>query len=408
MAGLGPDDEPINPFGGIPLFGDLARLLGNQGPVNWEIARQMARWLATQGTTEANVDPMVRVRYEELYRIAAMHVAEATGLVVADSPVRVLTRSMWASEALDSWQPLMERLAEALSRDEGAGASDAGTSGAGTSVEEPPAGPDALMQNLAQSLSPMLLGLQSGSMVGHLAQKSLGTYDLPLPRENRDLVVVPANVDAFAEEWSLGLDDARMFVAVTETAEHAVLSIDHVRARFIELIGEYVSGFRPDTTALEDRIGAIDPTDMEALQSAFGDPEALLGAMSSPEQEQAASRLSAAVAALIGYVDHFTATIAGRLVGSPGLLQEAQRRRRVAKGQGERFVERLFGLEMTRTQIETGTAFVNGVIERADESALVRLWTKPDALPTPAEIVAPGLWLERISYGEAGAGGAGD
>lgn len=390
----------MNPFGGIPLFGDLGRLLGNQGPVNWEIARQMARWLATQGATETNIDPLVRVRYEELYRIAAMHVAEATGLVVADSPVRVLTRSMWASEALDSWQPLMERLAQALSRGEDLG----------TSAEEPAVGPDALMQNLAQSLSPMLLGLQSGSMVGHLAQQSLGTYDLPLPRENRDLVVVPPNVDAFAEEWSLGLDDARMFVAVTETAQHAVLSIDHVRARFIELIGEYVSGFRPDTTALEDRIGSIDPTDMEALQSAFGDPEALLGAMSSPEQEQSASRLSAAVAALIGYVDHFTSTIASRLVGSPGLLQEAQRRRRIAKGQGERFVERLFGLEMTRNQIETGTAFVNGVIERADESALVRLWAKPDALPTPAEIVAPGLWLERISYGEfsPGSGAGGD
>lgn len=380
----------MNPFGGMPLFGDLARLLGNQGPVNWEIARQMARWLSTQGASETNVDPLVRVRYEELYRIASMHVAETTGFVLADDPVRVLTRSVWASEALDSWQPLMERLAAALSPSDG-----------GSEAEETPAGPEALMQNLAQSLSPMLLGLQSGSMVGHLAQQSLGTYDLPLPRQDRDLVVVAANVDAFAEEWSLEVDDARMFVAVVETVHHAVFSIDHVRARFTEMVEEYVSGFRPDTSALESRIGNIDPTDMEALQAAFGDPEALLGAMSSPEQTRTAGQLSAAVAALIGYVDHTTTRIAQRLVGSPGLLAEAQRRRRVAKGQGERFVERLFGLEVTRPQIETGAAFISGVVERADESSLMRLWAKPGALPTPAEIVAPGLWLERISYEEA-------
>ncbi len=277
----------MNPFGGMPLFGDLARLLGNQGPVNWEIARQMARWLSTQGATESNVDPLVRVKFEELYRIAAMHVAEATGFVVVDSPVRVLTRSAWAAEALDSWQPLMERLARSLSPD-----------ASGSPPDEAPVGPEALMQNLAQSLSPMLLGLQSGSMVGHLAQQSLGTYDLPLPRQDRDLVVVAANVDAFAEEWSLEADDARMFVAVVEGIQHAVFSIEHVRSRFIEMVNEYVSGFRPDASALESRMGSIDPTDMEALQEAFGDPEALLGAMSSPEQEQSAARLSAAVAAL--------------------------------------------------------------------------------------------------------------
>ena len=54
-----------NPFEGGP-FGDmmknLARFFTGQGPVNWEIARQMAQWAAAGGSPESNPDPVSRVR----------------------------------------------------------------------------------------------------------------------------------------------------------------------------------------------------------------------------------------------------------------------------------------------------------------------------------------------------------
>jgi uncharacterized protein (DUF2342 family) len=40
--------------------------------------------------------------------------------------------------------------------------------------------------------------------------------------------------------------------------------------------------------------------------------------------------------------------------------------------------------------------FVRGVVERAGEEGLVRLWHSGKELPTPAELNAPGLWLARI------------
>ena len=373
----------------MPLFGDLARLLSTQGPVNWDVARQMARWLSTSGQPETNVDPLVRVRYEELYRIAEMRVAEATGIQLSPgaTALRVLTRSEWAAGTLSDWQPLLQNLATSLTP----GAPTADDTGESQAADE-------LMAGLAQSLSPLLLGLQSGSMVGHLTQQAFGTYDLPVPRQAGDLVVVPVNVDEFAEEWSLELDDARLFVAVTELAHHTVMSRPAVRGRFDELVTSYVSGFEPDPSSLENQLVGVDPSDMEALQSALGDPEALLGAMQTPAQREIATRLAAAGVALIGYVDHITAAAGSRLVGNPGLLSEALRRRRVARGQGERFVKRLFGLELNQAQLDRGAAFVRGVIERAGDDALSGLWTGPASLPTPAEITAPGLWLERTSY----------
>ena len=375
----------------MPLFGDLARLLATQGPVNWEIARQMARWLSTSGQPESNVEPLVRVRYEELYRIAEMHVAEATGiqLIQGAAGLKVQSRSEWAAATLSEWQPLLEELAGSLSPP---------SSAPPTEIQDGLPGAEGLMEGLAQSLSPLLLGLQSGSMVGHLAQRTLGTYDLPVPRRAGELVVVGANVDAFAEEWSLDVDDARLFVALTELTQHTVMSRPAVRERFAELLTSYVSGFVPDPSTLEDRLVGVDPSDMEGLQAALGDPEALLGAMQTPAQREVAARLGAIGAALSGYVDHITAKVAPRLVGNAAVLSEALRRRRVARGQGERFVERLFGLEVNQAQIDQGAAFVRGVIERSGEDALAGLWAARSSLPTPAEISAPGLWLERISY----------
>ena len=59
-------------------------------------------------------------------------------------------------------------------------------------------------------------------------------------------------------------------------------------------------------------------------------------------------------------------------------------------------MERLFGLELGQAQYDRGQAFVRGVLERAGDDGLNRLWRSAAELPTPAEIDAPGLWLARI------------
>ena len=49
---------------------------------------------------------------------------------------------------------------------------------------------------------------QAGAMVGHLATRTLGQYDLPIPRPASDeLLVVGANIDALSEEWGVRVAD---------------------------------------------------------------------------------------------------------------------------------------------------------------------------------------------------------
>ncbi|MFT5531535.1 MAG: putative hydrolase [Candidatus Poriferisodalaceae bacterium] len=390
------DDRPSdddNPFGGLPFFGDLGKMFQASGPVNWDAARQFAQSLATGGASEPNVEPSDRIKLEEMARIAELHVASATGLDLAadGTPPTVLavTRSAWAQRTLDAYRPLLERLAERLSmqidRPDGSGAPE-----------------EQLLSGMFKFLNPMMMAMTSGSMAGHLATTALGQYDLPVPRSGNEIAVVAANINEFAEEWSIPLDDARLWVCIHELTFHAVLSVPHVRDTLMDLIARYIDGFQSNPHALEERLGGLeigsgDPMDLQnQLQNVLGDPEALLGAMRSDDQAATVPHLEALLAVVVGYVDHIMDTVATGLIGSVGLLTEAFRRKRVTAAQADRFVERLLGVDVTADVVERGRDFVAGVVERADAEGLARLWEKAENLPTVNELAAPGLWLARI------------
>jgi putative hydrolase len=248
-------------------------------------------------------------------------------------------------------------------------------------------------------LGPMMLSMTAGSMVGHLARRTLGQYDIPIPRPGNQILVVPPNLDEFADEWSLPGQDLRLWVCLHEITHHLVLSVPHIGSTLHDLLLEFAGGFRSDPGALEDRLGALDLSNPDALgdlQSAFGDPEVVLGAITSPDQQAMMPRLEALTAVIIGVVDHTMDRIGGNLIGSYGRLTEALRRRRVEADQADRFIERMLGLTLTQDAVERGSAFVDGVIERAGTEGLERLWSDAANLPTPNEVDAPGLWLARI------------
>jgi putative hydrolase len=395
------------PFEGGPL-GDLmrslARFLTGQGPINWEIAREMARWAATGNEPEPNPDPLARVRLEELMRVAEMHVSEATGLTVAHGVLAVatVTRTQWAWRTLEDWKPYLERLSGRMTASAGAGgaAGEEPTAwfGAGEEADSGGADPMArLFAGLPQVIGPFLFGLQAGSMVGQLATRAMGQYDLPMPRPERsELMIVAATIDGFATDWSLAPDDVRMWICLQEAANHAVLSRPHVRARLEELINDYVDAFSPSTQALDDRMAGIDFNDMASLQQALGDPAALLQEMQNDRQRAIQGPLRCLLAAVVGYVDHVMDTVGRRLIGDYGPLTEAQRRRRLEESGGARVLGQLFGVTLDAASYEAGQEFVRGVLERAGEDGLARLWRSERELPTPAELAAPGLWLARI------------
>lgn len=414
------DPGSPNPFEGFPLFGDLAKLFGQGGRgVPWDAARSLALAVATDNQSEPNVDPLERMKLEQLARVAELHVAKLTGLstTVTGRGLTVLpvNRGHWAQRTLEDYRPLLEKLAGSLGSPDidgvgGPGATGAGAGGSELDLTEESdlglgADPDdqfaAMLGPMIQAMQPMMVAMTAGSMVGHLARRSFGQYDLPIPRTPSDelLILVP-NLDAFGNEWSLPADDLRLWICLHEIAHHTVLAVPHVRERLDLLLTRYTTSFRTDPRALEEHLGEVDlsggPESLARIQQVLGEPGALLGAIQSDEQRALLPQVEALVAVVVGVVDHVMDEVGHKLISSYGMLTEALRRRRVETADADRFVERLLGLELTQATYDRGARFVEGVIQRAGAEGLARLWEGDRMLPSPPEVDAPGLWLARI------------
>src|SRR4051794_1440777 len=410
----GPDEEP-SPFGfpGLPGLDfsqlDLAqvmRLLQSEGPVNWEIAAQVAGYVALDGeTSEPTVLPGDRDELEELARAAESHVVAETGLDgVLGLRTQAMSRKEWVDLHLKVLRPVLEALAVTLRKamDE----DDDGPEGLG-GPEGPmghpsgaafgfPGGADPF-GGLMTMLAPLLLGVQAGSLVGYLAQHALGRYDLPLPTDDGpSLALVVPNLAAFEEAWSIERRDLRFAIALHEVVHAAERSVPWVREKLLALSIEYVSAYQVDPNAFEAQFGQLDPSDPSSFAGIAERPEALLGAMQSDRQREILERVLGLTMVLEGYADVVIERLGSKLLPEFGRIHEAMQRHHVERGEAERFIDQLLGIRLDREHYEKGERFCRGVIERAGMEGLNRVWESERMLPTPSELDAPGLWLARI------------
>lgn len=384
--------DPFRSFAANPLFKAMMGALSGQGPLNWDVARQIAVIGAVGERHDGQPDPSERYELNDLARIATMHVAGSLGRTdlrtVEFLPV---SRAAWAERTLVDFRPLFTDLAASLTR-----APEDDTSA--------PADPLASMfGEITSMIAPAMIGMAIGAMVGAMAQRAFGQYDLPMPRAgSREMLVVPGNVRDFAGDWSLAESDVRMWVLIHELASHVVLGCDAVENGIASLVRRHVGAFRPDPSAILDRLGSFDPADessMSSMEQTFSDPTLLLGAVRSPEQEQMAPLLDARITGILALVDAIVDDAAGRLLGPRHTIAEAVRRRRLDTGTDTVVLERLLGLNLSVEQLRRGADFARGVGERTDGPVvpvLMRMTDDVECLPTPNEIVAPGLWLARL------------
>jgi putative hydrolase len=411
MAPSDPGD-PGNPF--QSLLGDLMNMLGSNGPDSWEMTRAFALNVATGGTTEANVEPLQRIQVEQLSRVAELNVIEATGMPVTPDGRRLtcvpVGRGDWTVRALESWRSVLAEMATPPDTPPEQPVS-AGMPDGALDPSDPTGGMAAMLGQWASAIGPMFFGLQVGSVVGHLSQRTLGQYPLALPWAPSDeLLLVTSNITEFATDWSLPEEEALLWVCARELATNSVLTRPSVRSRMEELLHEFAGSQAAAQQDLSGRLrgltGGDDPMamgsgmDLEALQGMFGDPESLMGELLTPDSRRTSDQLTSLAVVVDAYADHIATVVGAKLVGAHSQLAEAWYRRRTERGKGEEAAGALFGLDLDQAEVDRGRAFVAGVVERAGEESLGRLWSPGRNLPTPAEVDAPGLWLERIDLPE--------
>jgi putative hydrolase len=369
-----------------PLFQEMQRVMSaSSGPVNWELARQVAVAAAAEAGEDRNATDEDRHMFEEAARVAELHVARFTGLEAPTdvAEVRAVRRAEWIGANTENLAGLLEPAAQRI--------------GESMNLAQREAMPPEMqaMSGMLSQLSPLLMGAQVGQVLGFLAQRVLGQFDVAVPRSGPGTVMfVVANVKRFETDWSLEPTDFRTFVAMHEVTHRFEFARPWARERFGALLDDFLSTLRIDLEGMQARLSTLDTSDPEALQQAFESDEGLFGAELDDEQRLKLARIQAFMSAAEGYGDHVMHALGSELLPSYGRIEEAMRRYREGEA-GDPVFERLLGVEMKREQYEAGRAFCDTVVELTDEATLARMWESPDAMPSLPEVAEPRLWLAR-------------
>lgn len=386
----GGSGQPEDAFADVPLLREIQRVLfSGSGPVNWELARQIGIASGALGQEDPAPTEEDRRGLEGAVRMSELAVSDLTGMDPPPEVTRVqaVRRAEWVEANVRGLQGLFEPGAERLAR---ALAETRRAEG------PPPEGAPQLMEAVLERMAPLLAGAQVGMVLGHLAQRVLGQYELPVPRaEHPALLFVVPNIAAFERDWSLPPDQFRAWVALHETTHAFDLGRPWVRDHFLGLVREMAAAMEFDLGGLQERLEGLDLSDPQKLTEALGG-ELLTGALTD-EQHLLLRRVQAFMAAAEGHAGHVMDLLGEKMLPEYARIEEAMKRRHEERSQEDRAVERLLGIDMKLEQYRLGRAFCDRVAEQADERTLARMWDSAEALPSMPELEEPTLWLSRMA-----------
>ncbi|MGH2787539.1 MAG: zinc-dependent metalloprotease [Actinomycetota bacterium] len=372
------------PFGDIPLFREIQRLLASStGPVNYEIARQVASAVATEGTAEPPVSAEVTRAFARVVHDSEGVISGFTRIVLQE-PLQshVMVRKEWAATTLNAWAWLLDRLAGRFGTELGGfgDGEDAGAMGAAMG-----------------QIVPLLMGIQAGTLVGHLARELLGRFDVPIPRDDDGrLIIIRPNVEAVAVDYGLDVDRLSEWLALQETARGLVAAnVAWIDRYFRSLLNEIIDSIEIDGSELERRLVELQSQGMEMLQEGLS-PGNALPVVPTERHRRALDRLHAFMALFEGYSRYACSEVSGQVIGDTTRIDEGMARHNLSPSDGEEMLASLLGLSLDRSLESTGTTFCAAVVKLHGIDSLNRVWGAPDNLPTVAEVRDPFAWMERV------------
>lgn len=373
------------PFGDIPLFREIQRLLSSsRGPINFEIARQVALALSTQGAAEPAPDPALRKAIADAVHVSEGFVSGYTRLPI-EEPMRadVVTLAGWVRATLDGWRWILEHLATRLAAE----LSRLGTDGADQA--------NAMQATLGQ-VGPLLSGMQVGTLVGQLSKDSLARHDIPIPRaDDRRLLFVAPNLESTLADYGFERDEFVAWLSLHEVARHLVTtSVSWVERYFKSLLIEVVDAIEIDGSDLERRFVELSSMGMEALQEGARGAN-LLPLVPTERHRRAQERLRSFLSLLEGYASHAVDAVAPEMLTAKERIDEGMARARAVKTEGQALLEGVLGISVDRALEAAGATFCAAVAKLKGLAALNRVWDAPDNLPDAEEIRDPFTWIER-------------
>ncbi len=399
LGAFGPMGDPQQFADALRQFADLLSWRG--GPVNWDLAKNVARHVIVAAGDPSVLDAQRR-EITEAVRLADLWLDEAAAFPSGVRKIEAWSRSEWLEATFPVWAKLCDPIAakgvEAMS-----GMLNADPAQLGQEVPEEirqalgafGGGPGGMpgLQGLAAMLRQIggaMIGSQTGTAVGELAREVVGSADIGLPLGPEGVAaLLPAGVAEFGQGLSVDAGEVRLFLALREAAHQRLFAhVPWLRGHLLGAVEQYASGITVDMTRLRDAIPDVDLTNPEALRDALAG-EGLFRPEDTPTQKAALVRLETALALVEGWVATVVSAAARDRLSHADALAEAIRRRRATGGPAERTFATLVGLELRPRRLREAATIWQGLTQARGVDGRDALWAHPDLLPAPDDLENP-------------------
>lgn len=355
--------------------------------IDWTKVRQAAAATLREGNPEQiwSRSEMGR-RYGVWVAESERLISDYTGrsLPRALDDVRVLDRFEWVDANVANFQILFEPIEKLYSG----------------LVNEKPFG-----IHLVGGLNQVFLSGQMGLLLGYMAQRVLGQYDMALlgrePLVSGRLYFVEPNIDAVEKKLRLPADEFRMWIALHETTHayefeaHPWLRdyMNNMLTSYFETLSEDLLGLKAQRSPLRSIISRVGQN--------LANRRFALEMVMTGEQRRIFRQLQALMCLVEGFSNHVMDAVGrGRLPGYDTMKKRFEGRAS-QKSRADRLLTKITGLDVKMEQYRAGEAFVNAAVDMRGIDFVNRVWDSPLNLPTLHEIYHPHDWVARMERAAA-------
>jgi coenzyme F420 biosynthesis associated uncharacterized protein len=352
-----------------------------EGMVNWDRSREIATRMNKGDTLTASERLRLDTYYSELVERCVPIVSEYTGTQLPDSERRTFAfdRVDWINANLVGFERMFEPI-EALNLSRGKKNTAA---------------------RLWNGVNQGVLSYEVGLLLGYMARRVLGQYDLALlgrePVSTGKLYYVEPNIRGIEAKLGLPKEDFRMWLALHETT-HAFEFEAHpwVRDHFNTMLDRYVGFLRQDAEQLKQGLQGLKSIAGRTRSKETSETGSWIEAFMNSEQRSLFSEMQAMMCVIEGYSNHIMNAVGVGLLPNYELISKRFQERQSHRSQIDQMFARLTGLDVKMEQYRAGEKFIDDIVAERGHAFAHRVWDGPENLPTMEEIRDVNLWIKRI------------
>ncbi len=353
------------------------------GMIDWDRVRQVATTMNQEASLTSRQREKLDEEYRQLVHRTIPLVANYTGdrLPYPLDQIYAFDRVDWINANIESFKIMFEPI-ERLNL---------------TNDDHMPRVLGVLWNGLNQTV----ISAEMGFLLGYLARRVLGQYDLALlgrePLETTGkLYFVHPNIRNLERNLKIPEDQFRLWLALHETT-HAFEFEAHpwLREYMNGLIEEYFTYLSKDVEYLKRGFAAIRMF-WDRARHTGDEASSWIEMVMAPEQRQIFNKMQAMMSVVEGYSNHVMNAVGQDLMPDFSTIASRFEQRQRQRTAAEQLFARLTGLDLKLEQYRLGEQFINEVTQRRGHEFARKVWEGPQSLPTLDELRRPEQWIMRM------------